>query len=122
IEHIFNPHSLLREIYRVLDDNGACVMITPNVESEGLSFFDDPDHKKPYTPKGLKWLMQMYGFSQCNVGLWTVRKPTNIWGLPMRVQFALGKVFPFYGRNSIAPSFLKGRSKTMIGSFRKGVN
>lgn len=119
IEHISNPHLLLTEIYRLLENGGACVIITPNIKSEGLSFFDDPDHKKPYTPRGLSWLMQMYGFNSRKIGLWTVRKPSFLWGLSLDLQFMIGKLIPFYGRNKYVPNFLKGRSKTMIGSFLK---
>ena len=119
IEHIANPHIILSETLRVLDYGGVCVMVTPNVVVEGMTFFDDPDHKKPYTPKGLNWLMNMYGFQACAVGLWTVNKPSVIWSLPIYVQFFIGRLIPFYGRNNYAPEFLKGRSKTMIGSFFK---
>ena len=55
---------------------------------------NDPDHKKPYTPRGLSWLMQMYGFFK--IGLWTVRKPSFLWGLTR--GFMIGKN-PLYGRN-----------------------
>jgi len=119
IEHISNPHMLITEIYRLLENGGACVMITPNIKSEGLSFYDDPDHRKPYSPRGLSWLMRMYGFNSNKIGLWTVRKPTALWSLSIDLQFMIGKLIPFYGRNQNVPNFLKGRSKTMIGSFIK---
>lgn len=115
IEHIANPDMLLNEIHRILKTDGVCVMITPNIVSEGLTFFDDPDHKKPYSPSGFLWLMKMYGFSFCRIGIWTVKKPSLIWALPVGAQFFIGKLFPFYGRSRFAPQFLKGRSKTMIG-------
>jgi len=115
IEHIANPDMLLKEIHRILSIKGVCVMITPNIVSEGMTFYDDPDHKKPYSPTGFSWLMKMYGFNICRIGLWTVKKPSFIWSFPLGTQFFIGKLFPFYGRNKHVPQFLKGRSKTMIG-------
>jgi SAM-dependent methyltransferase len=119
IEHIANPDILLKEIHRILRSKGVCIMITPNIISEGMTFYNDPDHKKPYSPKGFAWLMKMYGFDFCEVGLWTVKKPSFIWGLPQWAQFFLGKLFPFHGSFRYAPQFLKGRSKTMIGLISK---
>ena len=119
IEHIGNPYNIITEIHRILDKGGVCVIITTNVSSEGFTFYDDPDHKKAYTPRGLSWLMQMYNFDPCKVGLWTVGKPAFIWSLPWRLQFLIGKLFPFSGRTKFVPNFLKGKSRTMIGMFVK---
>jgi len=118
IEHIADPDNIFKEVKRVLRPDGICVMITTNVKMSGMSFYDDPDHKKPYTPKGLSWLAEMYGFQDVKVGLWTVGKPSGLWKIPMGLQELLGVLIPFEGRNKYLPNFLKGRSRTMICAFR----
>lgn len=70
IEHIKNPSNLLREVYRVLKDDGYFIISTPNVlwwymrlkflfGIWGTIHFD---HVRFFTPKSLKECLNFYGF------------------------------------------------------------
>ncbi len=117
IEHIKDPSNILSEISRVLTKDGILVMITPNLDTSQLRFFDDPTHVKPYNPRSIVQLMNMFGFKKEFVGLWTVNKSYNLWKLPEQIQFFYGSILPFRGLNKLVPSFLKGASRTMLCAF-----
>lgn len=117
IEHLYNPGNILNEVRRVLRPSGTLVMITPECSHDLNSFYTDPTHVHPYTAKSLKLLMDMYRFRKMFLGLWTVKKSHLIWKAPEGLQFLYGRLLPFSGLNRFAPSFLKGRSLTMLGCF-----
>ena len=60
--HINDPSNILNEIRRILAYDGILLVITPNLDSVKLSFFDDPIHVKPYNTKNIAWLMDVFGF------------------------------------------------------------
>ncbi len=62
LEHIANPDTILKEIKRILKPGGVVIINVPNWQIDYKNFYNDPTHKKPYTPKSLRWLCQMYGF------------------------------------------------------------
>lgn len=117
IEHIKDPSNILPEINRILVKGGILVIITPNLDTAQLGFFDDPTHVKPYNPRSIVQLMNMFGFKKEFVGLWTVDKSYKLWQLSEEVQFFYGRILPFRGLNKLAPSFLKGASRTMLCAF-----
>lgn len=117
LEHINDPSNLLSEVRRVLARNGLLIVITPNMDQVKFKFYDDPTHVRPYNPKSICWLMGLFNFQRLGVGLWTVNKSPFLWRLPEGIQFAYGRLLPFSGLNRSAPSFLKGKSKTMLCAF-----
>lgn len=117
IEHIGEPANILSEIRRVLTEDGILIIITPNLDTARLRFFDDPTHVKPYNPRSITWLMSMFGFQKKFIGLWTVNKSPKLWKLPEYIQFLYGSILPFTGLHKLAPPFLKGASMTMLCAF-----
>ncbi|KKW44132.1 MAG: Methyltransferase type 11 [Parcubacteria group bacterium GW2011_GWA2_56_21] len=118
IEHLRDPANILSEARRVLASGGVLVIITPNLDTTGSRFWDDPTHVHPYNPRSLTRLMEMSGFETVSLGLWSVGKTSLLWRLPVPLQFFIGRSLPFAGLNKYAPWFLKGRSTTMLGAFR----
>lgn len=119
IEHIFNPNQILLENHRILKKGQYLIIITPNIDQCGSLFYNDPTHIRPYNPVGLEKLMKMYNFEKTFLGLWTVGKSSFFWQLSSKTQFRLGSLIPFAGNKEFIPSFLKGKSETMFGVFKK---
>ena len=119
LEHLYNPSILIQQVKRVLKPGGVVVMVIPNIDQCGSSFYDDHTHVKPYNPAGLKRLMGSFEMSCAFCGLWTAGKSSGFWKLPEKWQYRIGRYLPFTGRNKWAPSFLKGRSVTMLSVFAK---
>lgn len=122
IEHLYDPGHLLSEINRVLKKSGCLIIITQNFDLSHLAycdrdFYDDPTHVHPYFHKSLSHLMMMHHYKQLFLGVWTVNKPSMLWKLPMRLQFFICGLLPFYGNNRFAPSFLKGKSRAILAVF-----
>tara|TARA_B100000315_G_scaffold257499_1_gene306570 strand:- start:1735 stop:2424 length:690 start_codon:yes stop_codon:yes gene_type:complete len=122
IEHIYGPDNILSELKRVLRNGGLIVFVSPNLSLSNLiicdrGFFNDPTHVHPYNPVSIQHLMKLYNYSERFIGLWTVRKSAFIWKLPMQLQFYIGALLPFRGTVSLVPSFLKGKSRTMLCVF-----
>lgn len=118
IEHLRDPANILAEARRVLSSKGVLVIITPNLDTAKFGFWDDPTHVRPYNPRNIVWVMNMFDFDKVGVGLWTVGKSASLWSLPERWQFRIGRLLPFTGLNKYAPGFLKGKSTTMLAAFR----
>lgn len=116
IEHLHNPHNIMSEIRRVLKPEGYLVLITPNWRYSYLEFYDDPTHVTPYTIPSLFHLFDIYGFKIRFYAPWLVKKSTLWWKLPQKLSFFLARWLPFKGlnKNIFAPSFLKGRTKSVI--------
>jgi SAM-dependent methyltransferase len=118
IEHLQDPANILKEARRVLRKDGALLIITPNLDTTKFRFWDDPTHVHAYNPRSLRRLMEMSGFETISIGLWTVGKTSLLWKLSPALQFLIGTLLPFAGLNRYAPSFLRGRSTTMLCAFR----
>lgn len=58
LEHIVEPDETLREINRVLNDNGVLVIGVPGLKG----YSKDPDHKVFYNEYNLKSLLTEYGY------------------------------------------------------------
>ena len=61
LEHVFEPHHLLSEIYRVLKPNGTLLATVPFVWDE----HDQPYDFGRYTSFGLKYLLEKNSFDIC---------------------------------------------------------
>ena len=60
IEHLSDPVIILKEIKRVLKKEGNLIIGIPGIKGYAL----DDDHKKFYTQKTLKDLIESFGFTQ----------------------------------------------------------
>ncbi|OGG71133.1 hypothetical protein A3F27_02205 [Candidatus Kaiserbacteria bacterium RIFCSPHIGHO2_12_FULL_53_13] len=118
IEHLKDPANILKETKRVLSHDGILIVITPNLDTVKFGFWDDPTHVRPYNPRNIVWMMNMFDFEKIRVGLWTVGKSSSLWDLPEDWQFQIGRFLPFTGLNKYAPGFLKGKSTTMLCALR----
>ena len=116
IEHLHNPHNIMSEMRRVLKPGGHLVLITPNWRYSYLEFYDDPTHVTPYSILGLFNLFGIYGFKVRFYAPWLVKKSTLWWKLPKGLSFFLARWLPFKGltKSIFIPSFLKGRTKSVI--------
>ena len=71
LEHIANPKNEIREMFRVLKDNGLAVIVVPGVYSihrhygGRLSQYLQSAHLHHYTRQHLRKLMEDGGFSEC---------------------------------------------------------
>lgn len=54
IGHIKDPSSILKEIKRVLKNEGLLFIRTPNWQLDFKNFYNDPTHVKPYSPDTIK--------------------------------------------------------------------
>lgn len=123
IEHIYEPGYVLSEIKRILKRDGYLIVITSNFTLSNplvcdLGFYEDPTHVHPYNPKSIEKLMKLYDFKKTFIGLWTVKKSYLLWKLPLNLQFTIGAILPFSGQSHYVPSFLKGKSKSMLCVFQ----
>lgn len=73
-EHISDPHSLIREIARIIRPGGLCWATTPNargISSRVLglqwSVVSPPEHLQLFSERGLRRLMLSAGFRHCTV-------------------------------------------------------
>jgi 2-polyprenyl-3-methyl-5-hydroxy-6-metoxy-1,4-benzoquinol methylase len=102
IEHVEDPHQLLEECHRVLNQSGLLILITPNVESWGHRLFgyswrglDVPRHLFIFTVSSLRHLTESAGFRKVKVAttirgaawmLFTSRRAKQVgrvaWGEP----------------------------------------
>ena len=121
IEHLHNPKNLLNEILRILKPGGFFILVTPNWSYSYKNFYDDPTHVQPYTKKSLNFLLKIHGFSNIKIVPWLVCKPLWMWKIPF--SFLLARLIPFGGvkdnKNYLIPSFLKGKSKTLLAVCKK---
>jgi SAM-dependent methyltransferase len=114
IEHIQNPEIYLSEIYRVLKPNGLVYLSTPNWQMDKKNFYNDPTHVKPYTPTSLERVFRMFGFRNAKTFPGLRCKP--LWFYKGKYRFLKAYyLFPFTGTNKLAPSFLKGHSRSILG-------
>jgi ubiquinone/menaquinone biosynthesis C-methylase UbiE len=120
IEHIKNTDHLLTEIKRILIKKGTFILITPNFRFCYDTFYDDPTHVKPFTDKSIYHLLKIMNFEKIIVKPWTSNLFKVIWKLPFAF-FYCAKIIPFRNDNSFKwlPSFLKGKSKTLVAVCQK---
>jgi len=119
IEHLRSPANLLSEARRVLKPGGALILVSPNWHYSMRSFYEDPTHVHPYTPSSLRRALAMYGYEGIDVAPWLVKKPAWLWFAPGRFFMAY-RLLPFRGdAPGWIPSFLKGRSASLLAIARK---
>lgn len=113
IEHIKNIDHFLSEIKRVLKKGAYLYLTTPNWHYSYRNFYDDPTHHRPFTPMSLKNLLVSYNFSEIQIfpGL---RAKSKWWYQGKYSFFKSNYLIPFRKGNQYIPSFLKGRSTSII--------
>jgi SAM-dependent methyltransferase len=100
IEHV--PHEgAMKEFFRVIKPGGLLILSAP---TPAASFWDDPTHIRPYTPKSLMLLLQMFGFDmlKCNY-VWSEMIGLNVnWSGIYKIMnilpFTLGSNVVCFGR------------------------
>lgn len=92
LEHIKNPDNILTEIKRILKPNGLVIINTPNWQMDFKNFYNDPTHVKPYTPKSLKMLVEMYGFKTIFLEPALICKSKFYWKLPNLIKWKVSSL------------------------------
>lgn len=118
IEHLNNPSLIITETMRCLKKDGIIIIVTPNFYFNFKNFYHDPTHVKPYTHKSLLKLLEIYNFNNIKVLPWLVCKPLWMWKLKYNFIFA-NYLIPFRGDFKLAPSFLKGKTKSILALAKK---
>ena len=67
IEHFDHPVYVLRELNRVLREDGVCVLVTPNRRFPRLAWFDDPTHRCLFDALELTEAMVQAGFKKVSI-------------------------------------------------------
>lgn len=62
IEHIQNAEGILQECFRVLKKSGKLLIETIDFKISYKTFYDYPQHKRPFTKRSLEFFLKMYGF------------------------------------------------------------
>jgi hypothetical protein len=94
----------MREFFRVIRPGGLLILSAP---TPAPSFWDDPTHIRPYTPKSLVLLLQIFGFDmlKCNY-VWSEMIGLNMsWSGFYKIMnilpFALGSNIVCFGRKKM---------------------
>jgi len=64
LEHVFNTSNFISEARRVLRPGGLFLALTPDWKSQQGFFWDDFTHVKPFTKKGLRDALLIFGFAR----------------------------------------------------------
>ena len=98
IEHVYNPHELLLECKRILKCDGKLVVVTPNTESLGHSYFkkhwrglEPPRHINCFSPDSLTNTLISAGFEIVELRVEN-SSLKNIWYASRLIQSADGAI------------------------------
>ena len=131
IEALENSNNLFLESRRILKPDGIIYTITPNWLKDFKNFYNNPIHKKPYTPNSLKQAYLINGFKDINIlpglrckPLWYYKGPFRFekafYLLPFnRYEFFEKRVYTKNFWRRFIPGFLKGHSRSLIGIAKK---
>lgn len=109
IEHLFDPGHFFAEINRVLKPGGVLWLDTPDIESCGNKFWNDPTHVHPYTRTSLKMALEMNGFRDVIVTPNFRCKPKKLYVGSNLNFFRARYLMPFAGTSKLPiPDFMKG--------------
>lgn len=101
-EHLNEPGHILGEITRVLKPDGLLFIRTPNWQLDFINFYNDPTHRKPYTPKSLRTTLQLAGFSVLFLEPGLIKKSWWWWRLPESVKWRIASWLPGGTKSIIA--------------------
>lgn len=81
-EHLYNPSDTLKEIRRILKDDGILIMETPNINCFSFEIFrgyhfhlDSPRHLYHWTQNSMKLILNKNGFFVCKTEYPTLNYP-----------------------------------------------
>ena len=97
IEHCANVYHVLDNLSRVLKPGGQIMILTNDWKSVYKVFYDDVDHKSPFTAYSLKDLLIRYDFENVITG--------DIFYLPFSWRSSFLKLIPRIIRNIIPINF-----------------
>jgi len=118
IEHLRNPFSFLREVYRVCKSDGIVFFSTPNWQFSYRDFFNDYTHVTPFTPKSLEQILCGANFK--NVATFPGLRCKPKWFYEGALRFhKTYYLFPFLGTNKFAPRFLRGHARSIFAIAKK---
>ena len=94
IEHIENTDHILRETVRILTGGGLVFMRTPNWILDYRNFYNDPTHRRPYTPKSIRKLLEYFGMTVLFVEPGLICKSGFYWRVPKFMKWQLASLIP----------------------------
>jgi SAM-dependent methyltransferase len=109
IEHIEKPGHIFKEIMRVLKEDGLVFIRTPNWQLDFKNFYNDPTHVKPYSPKSLKAILNLFGFKCIFLEPGLIEKSWWWWNLPNFVKWKFASII-YGGTKSILAVALKEKN------------
>ena len=110
IEHIKDPSSILKEIKRVLKNEGLLFIRTPNWQLDFKNFYNDPTHVKPYSPDTIKNTLKLSGFEILFLEPGLIKKSRFWWKLPDRLKWRIASLIKG-GTKSILCVAIKNKGK-----------
>jgi len=85
IEHLYSPHNLMKETYRVLKPGGQVIFLTPDWVSQIKVFYEDFTHSRPYNQTSVTDVLKIFGFSNVKAELF--------YQLPVLWRYPVLKIF-----------------------------
>ena len=114
IEHLNDPVSFLKEVYRILHDKGFFIIVTPNIDSFQNFIFKSgwrsaiPDHLFLYSLKTLEKICSNNGFTIIKNGTWG--------GIPAgKAPGVIKKIFDNFAKKT-------GCGDVMVALFSKNID
>lgn len=101
LEHIEKPDNILKEINRVLKNNGLVFIRTPNWKIDFKNFYNDPTHVKPYSPERLENLLTLFSLRVIFLEPGLIEKNWFWWTLPRKLKWTIA-------------SLIKGGTKSIL--------
>ena len=97
IEHMRNVYHVMENLTRVLKPGGKLIILTNDFRSIYKIFYDDADHKSPFTVYSIEELFLRYGYTNIT--------STDIFYLPFTWNSKIFKLIPRIIRNLIPIDF-----------------
>ena len=105
IEHIKDPSSILKEIKRVLKNEGLLFIRTPNWQLDFKNFYNDPTHVKPYSPDTIKNTLKLAGFEVLFLEPGLIKKSRFWWKLPDKLKWKVASLIKGGTKSILAVGF-----------------
>lgn len=110
IEHLYYPEKVFKEVYRILKEGGAFVVLTPDYNSTKQVFHEDFTHRSPFTIKSLDQIYKVSGFN--NVCCKKIRQLPLLWKYPFLLPIC--KVAELFYSTNTKDTFIKFSKERML--------